>query len=41
MHQGSTQDMFCMKEMLDIVLTIVVLCFICFNFMNVHLMMTV
>jgi hypothetical protein len=30
--------MFCIKEMLDIVLTILVLCI---NFMNVHLMMTV
>jgi hypothetical protein len=29
--------MFCMREMLDVFLTILVLCF---NFMNVHLMMT-
>jgi hypothetical protein len=33
--------MFCIREMLDIVLAILVLCFICFNFMNVRLMMTV
>jgi hypothetical protein len=40
-HRTYPFNVFCIKEMLDIVLNALVSCFILFNFMNVHLMMTV